>query len=264
MTVPAPKPTPGEIMESVLIQGDLDKLTPQQRSDYYMRVCESLRLNPLTRPFEYIRLNGRLQLYAKKDCTDQLRKINGISVKLVSRDIEDGVLTVHAAAKDTEGREDEDLGSVPFSSTLVGEARSNTIMKAVTKAKRRVTLSICGLGFLDETEVDDIPEVRRMPPRARPNVMLDADPYQPPPGEMSAADAAPADGLAPPEAGAAPESMRDELKMFERALAKAAEGGMAKLKEAWGAVPARYQHGLHAALERVYKPQAQAVDEGLS
>jgi hypothetical protein len=30
-------------------------------------------------------------------------------------------------------------------------------MKAITKAKRRVTLSICGLGFLDKTEVSDIP-----------------------------------------------------------------------------------------------------------
>jgi hypothetical protein len=31
------------------------------------------------------------------------------------------------------------------------------MMKAETKAKRRVTLSICGLGMLDETEVADIP-----------------------------------------------------------------------------------------------------------
>jgi len=30
-------------------------------------------------------------------------------------------------------------------------------MKAVTKAKRRVTLSVSGLGFLDESEVEDIP-----------------------------------------------------------------------------------------------------------
>ena len=28
-------------------------------------------------------------------------------------------------------------------------------MKTITKAKRRVTLSICGLGMLDETEVAD-------------------------------------------------------------------------------------------------------------
>jgi len=30
------------------------------------------------------------------------------------------------------------------------------MMKAETKAKRRVTLAICGLGFLDESEVDSI------------------------------------------------------------------------------------------------------------
>ena len=35
----------------------------------------------------------------------------------------------------------------------------NALMKAVTKAKRRVTLSICGLGMLDETEVETIPNV---------------------------------------------------------------------------------------------------------
>jgi hypothetical protein len=39
-----------------------------------------------------------------------------------------------------------------------GEARANAMMKAETKAKRRVTLSICGLGMLDETEVESIPE----------------------------------------------------------------------------------------------------------
>ena len=31
-------------------------------------------------------------------------------------------------------------------------------MKAETKAKRRVTLSICGLGMLDETEVETVPQ----------------------------------------------------------------------------------------------------------
>ena len=36
---------------------------------------------------------------------------------------------------------------------MQGEARANAILKCVTKAKRRVTLSLCGLGFLDEEEV---------------------------------------------------------------------------------------------------------------
>ena len=35
-------------------------------------------------------------------------------------------------------------------------ALANAIMKAETKAKRRVTLSICGLGMLDETELETI------------------------------------------------------------------------------------------------------------
>jgi ferric iron reductase protein FhuF len=31
-------------------------------------------------------------------------------------------------------------------------------MKAVTKGKRRLTLSLCGLGWLDETEIQTIPD----------------------------------------------------------------------------------------------------------
>ena len=52
---------------------------------------------------------------------------------------------------------DEDWGSVPFPPSLKGDFRANMKMKAVTKAKRRATLSICGLGWLDETEIEDIP-----------------------------------------------------------------------------------------------------------
>ena len=45
-----------------------------------------------------------------------------------------------------------------FGATLLlkGDALANALMKAETKAKRRVTLSIAGLGWLDETELDTI------------------------------------------------------------------------------------------------------------
>jgi hypothetical protein len=39
----------------------------------------------------------------------------------------------------------------------LGEALEIAFLKAETKSKRRVTLSICGLGMLDETEVETIP-----------------------------------------------------------------------------------------------------------
>ena len=53
--------------ELALVTGDLSRLTPEQRLSYYNRVCESIDVNPLTRPFDYITLNGKLLLYAKKD-----------------------------------------------------------------------------------------------------------------------------------------------------------------------------------------------------
>jgi hypothetical protein len=44
---------------------------------------------------------------------------------------------------------------VPFGN-LKGDALANALMKAETKAKRRVTLSIAGLGWLDETELETV------------------------------------------------------------------------------------------------------------
>ena len=157
MNTPAKMETPPApaTLNDVLIRGDLSKLTEAQRTEYYLNVCRSLGLNPLTKPFDYLTLSGKLVLYAKRDAADQLRKLNGISIEIVSRERAEDLLTVHVRAKDKTGRSDEDFGVVPFKSGA-GEIAANAWMKAVTKAKRRVTLSISGLGFLDETEVDSI------------------------------------------------------------------------------------------------------------
>jgi hypothetical protein len=158
MTIPQKtQPAPSTI-EDVITRGDLSKLTPEQRTEFYIRLCKRHGLDELTQPFDWLNLNGKLVLYANRRCSDQLRKINKISITIVSRDYKDGCLEIHVKAKDKDEREDEDLGVVALSDTLKGEARANQILKAITKAKRRVTLSISGLGFLDETEVEDIPE----------------------------------------------------------------------------------------------------------
>lgn len=174
----------GDIIESVIAKGDLSRLTVDERNIYYREVCRSVGLNPLTQPFAYITLNGKLTLYAKRDAADQLRKNNGISIEIVSQDASDGLLTVHVRAKDKSGRLDEDLGVVSFPETLKGEARANAILKAVTKAKRRVTLSISGLGFLDETEVEDIPGTKK-PAMPAANVMLEPPSHDPRTGEIT-------------------------------------------------------------------------------
>lgn len=144
------------LIEQLVMQGDLSKLNPEQRVTYYRKVCESAGLNPFTNPFAYIYLNGKLTLYAKKDCTEQLRKINGVSIEGLDDKMVDDLYIVKARAKDKTGRMDESTGAVVIGN-LKGEAKANAIMKAETKAKRRVTLSICGMGWTDESEIDSIP-----------------------------------------------------------------------------------------------------------
>lgn len=147
-----------EVLERVVIEGDLAALSPQERVTYYAKVCESLGLNPMTKPFEYIRLNNKLTLYAKRDATDQLRRIHGVSVEITGREMYgDNIYVVTARARDSQGRTDEAIGAVSIAG-LKGDALANALMKAETKAKRRVTLSICGLGWLDETEVSTVPD----------------------------------------------------------------------------------------------------------
>ena len=145
----------GGNLERVLIQGDLSGLSEQERMSFYGNVCRSLGLNPLTQPFAFLKLSGKLVLYAKKDCTDQLRKIHGVSIISVETSSQDGLFIATAKAHDKHGRSDSAMGFAAVGG-LKGENLGNAMLKAVTKAKRRTTLSICGLGMLDETEVEDI------------------------------------------------------------------------------------------------------------
>ena len=151
------KTTIAQNIERVLISGDLSKLSSEERLQYYKATCESLGLNPLTKPFDYIALNGKLVLYAKRDATDQLRKVHAVSITSIESNTVNDVFIVTAHAQDDKGRQDSSTGAVAIAN-LKGDALANALMKAETKAKRRVTLSICGLGLLDETEIETIPD----------------------------------------------------------------------------------------------------------
>lgn len=161
-TAIATQPAEGQdyaaIIERVLATGDLAKLSSQDRLNYYNAICRSVGWNPLTQPLQYITLNGKLTLYVRRDGTDQLRKIHNVSIQIVSREHINDVYIVTARATTKEGRADESIGAVAIG-RLQGDLLCNAIMKAETKAKRRVTLSVCGLGFLDESEIETIPDV---------------------------------------------------------------------------------------------------------
>lgn len=144
------------VMEKVIATGDLEALSAPQRVQYYQAVCTSIGLNPLTQPFQYIKLNGKLTLYATRAATDQIRSLRNVSVTVTTSERIEDVYKVTARATLPDGRTDESIGAVSIGG-LKGEALANALMKCETKAKRRVTLSACGLGWLDESEVGSIP-----------------------------------------------------------------------------------------------------------
>ena len=97
-----------EAVELAMVNIDLQKLDPNSRLAFLKKLCESMGLNPMTQPFQYIRLNGRLTLYATKGCADQLRKINGISIEILQNELVDGAIMVHVRGTTPDGRTDED------------------------------------------------------------------------------------------------------------------------------------------------------------
>lgn len=143
------------VVERAAIMGDLSVLSPSERWEYYRGMCEATGLNPVTRPFGYIDVDGKLELYAKRAATDQLRKINGVDIISVDVQYIDDWIVATAKARDKLGRQDIDIGAV--SKRDMRGNFGNCLMKAITKAKRRVTLSLCGLGILDESEIDSVP-----------------------------------------------------------------------------------------------------------
>lgn len=175
LTMPAVDP---KAIEEALMIGDLSKMSPEMRVQFYVGACQSIGLNPYTKPFDAIKGDdGAVSLYANKTCTEQLRRIYNVSLRTLSRERMDGLYVVTVLARLPNGREEEAIGAVPleeprgqwktsqngkryFEQTkaangaaifdpLYGTALANALKKAETQAKRRATLGICGLGFAD-------------------------------------------------------------------------------------------------------------------
>lgn len=146
------------IANQLILQGDLSKLSASDKVRYYNGYCERMGLDPFTKPFDLLRLNGREVLYCTRSGTQQLNKLHKVSHLITSRDTnaEAGVYIVTSKASLPDGRCTESLGAVNIAG-LKGEAYANAIMKAETKAKRRATLDLLGLGVLDESEAESIP-----------------------------------------------------------------------------------------------------------
>lgn len=145
------------LVAELILKGDLRSLKADDKIRYYNGYCERLGLDPFTKPFDLLTLNGREILYCTRSGAQQLNKLHSVSHAISSREIIEaaGVYQVTARATLPDGRYTESIGAVNVGN-LKGEAYANAIMKAETKAKRRATLDLLGLGVLDESELDAI------------------------------------------------------------------------------------------------------------
>jgi hypothetical protein len=242
---PTPPKIGAETMEKVLILGDLKALTPLERVSYYDAVCKSLGLNPLTRQFD-LNLNGKTQLYAKRECTEQLRQIRGVNLTIKAREVTEGCYVVTAAATLPNGRQDESIGAVPIEG-LKGENRSNALMKAEAKAKRRVTLSICGLTFLDESEVDSV--------RGASHVAID-----PQTGEVLSPDLDRPRNAPPPPAD--PEAKAPVEQEAPTRPWRSFKGMLEEFAKLRGRLGPDYEHVYHSTLEAFCVEHSNAFKDG--
>jgi len=148
--------TGGKVIDSLVLRGDLSGLNSHERSRFYVQMCEGLGLNPHAQPFAFLKLNGKEVLYATRGATDQLAAMHKLNREIVDGpkviDLA-GTKLVYAVCRATHpnGRVETATATVPLIDPV------NVLMKCETKAKRRATLSILGLGLLDEMELETIP-----------------------------------------------------------------------------------------------------------
>ena len=135
-------------IEKALMAGDISKMSPEVRVQFYRALCQSCGLNPLTRPFIVLKTQGgELHWYATVGATEQLRKLHRVSTRLLSRErTPDDLYVVTVQCFTPDGRQEESQG-IEYVGGLKGQALGNAMMKASSKALRRATLALCGLGM---------------------------------------------------------------------------------------------------------------------
>ena len=173
------------VVESLVVKGDVSLLSPEDKARFYVQMCTQLGLNPASNPLAVLKLNGKEVFYPTRGATDQLAAIHRLNREIVDGpkviDVA-GTKLVYAMCRATHpnGRVETAVATVPLTDP------ANVLMRAETKAKRRATLSILGLGMLDESELETIPE--RLKSEAPPIDLgvLDAKQNEPPTSNRTA------------------------------------------------------------------------------
>lgn len=145
------------IVHATIASGDYSRLDDAQRGDVVLALCRATGLNPLTKPFDFLKLQGKLILYANRNAGDQLAAQHRITRRIVRGpeivDVGGKKLVLCVCEASTpDGRTEHATATVDLADPC---GLANVYMKAETKAKRRAALAVTGLSILDESEARD-------------------------------------------------------------------------------------------------------------
>jgi hypothetical protein len=148
-----------KLLNDVFLKGDISSLSDQDKIKYVGEFTTRLGLDPFTQPFMILKTGGKQSLYATKAAAEQLCRIHDVSISIMDKKIQSGLASVTARASMPHGRHADATGIVTVQGQS-GDSLCNSLMKAETKAMRRATLRLLGLGMLDETEIETIPKAQ--------------------------------------------------------------------------------------------------------
>jgi hypothetical protein len=150
-----------QILTNIGLNGSVSHFDKSQKQALLSKLCMTLGLNEETQPFRiYTNSMGEEYIYATKECCAQLRHRECISIEEIDIPIILGnTISVRVKGSNKHDRTSWEIGSVGVDATLTPAQEAHAIMTAVTKAKRRLTLCLSGLGVLADVELEDMVQV---------------------------------------------------------------------------------------------------------
>jgi hypothetical protein len=149
------------ILTNLGLNGSVSHFDKSQKQALLSKLCITLGLNEELQPFRiYSNTRGEEYIYATKECCAQLRHRECISIHEIGEPIfANSTISVRVKGSNKHGRESWEIGSVGVVPELSPSQVAHGVMTAVTKAKRRLTLCLSGLGVLADVELEDMNSV---------------------------------------------------------------------------------------------------------
>jgi hypothetical protein len=149
-------PVGTSIAERLVVNNDLSRLNPQERLQWYQAKCRIYGLDWRLAPFDYLALKTGLKLYLNALGADMLRKSQKISITEAHWEFIEALCVATVVGQTPDGRVDREIGVVSLRG-VPPDGLADLPMKALTKAKRRLVISMGAMGTDEDIEMGNPP-----------------------------------------------------------------------------------------------------------